>query len=229
RIRASGFDDLLGADEYHRGGHLLHHLDDRRASVRKVRHRRGDPKRTHRNQPGIHALHGEAHSKPRACSRITSVFRLAAVLSLVVASPGDSSDSEVRQVADWYLRALTGSGDDRARGLLLGGVTMDAEIFTLDSAKVVSKEPVRREEGDLQTAAALMRELDQAGRRARAKLLNTDTHSSGMRVVELSRAEASRLLEPTREKADKFLRTYPVLSAMARVGKEIYWHPKNPI
>src|SRR5262249_31921171 len=103
------------------------------------------------------------------------------------------------------------------------------EIFTLDSAKVVSKEPVRREEGDLQTAAALMRELDQAGRRARAKLLNTDTHSSGMRVVELSRAEASRLLEPTREKADKFLRTYPVLSAMARVGKEIYWHPKNPI
>lgn len=157
------------------------------------------------------------------------MFPLVAALSLVVASPGESSDSEIRNVADSYLRALTGSGDDRARELLLGGVSMDAQIFTLDSARVVSREPVRLEEGDLETATKLMRELDLAGRRARAKLLNTETRSSGIGVVELSQAEASKLLEPTREKAEKFLRTYPVLSAMARVGKEVYWHPRNPI
>lgn len=154
---------------------------------------------------------------------------LVAALSLVVSSASESSDAEVRAVADSYLRALTGRGDDHARELLLGGVSMDAEIFTLDSARVVSREPVRREEGDLGTVAKLMRDLDQEGRLARAKLLNTDTHASGMAVMTLSQAEASKLLEPTREKAEKFLRTYPVLSSMARVGKEIYWHPKNPI
>jgi hypothetical protein len=154
---------------------------------------------------------------------------LVAALSLVVASPGVSSDDEVRAVADSYLRALTGNGDDRARELLLGGASMDAAIFTLDSARVVSREPVRREEGNLEVAAKLMRELDQAGRRARAKLLSTETHSSGMGVVELSQAEAAKLLEPTREKAQKFLRTCPVLSSIARVGKEVYWHPRNPI
>ena len=157
------------------------------------------------------------------------MFPLVAALSLVVASAGQSSNAEVQAVVDSYLRALTGSGDDRARELLLGGVSMDAEIFTLDSAKVVSSEPVRQEQGDLETAAKLMRELDQAGHRARARMLSTETHASGMGVVALSRAEASKLLEPTRERAEKFLQTYPVLSAMARVGKEIYWHPKNPI
>ena len=122
---------------------------------------------------------------------------LVAALSLVVSSARESSDAEVRAVADSYLRALTGSGDDRARELLLGGVSMDAEIFTLDSARVVSREPVRQEEGDLGTVAKLMRDLDQEGRLARAKLLNTDTHASGMAVMALSPVSYTHLTLPT--------------------------------
>lgn len=158
------------------------------------------------------------------------MFQLAAALSLSVLAMGESSEAEVRTVADSYLRALTGSGDDRARELLLGGASMDAQIFSLDSARIVSKDPLRREEGNLATALGLMRELDQAGRQARNRMIKgVKTHGDEMGYLELSQAEASRLLAPTQEKAKRFLKACPVLAYLTRVGKEVYWHPKNPM
>jgi len=159
------------------------------------------------------------------------VFQLAVALSLSVLAAGESSEADVRTVADSYLRALTGSGDDRARELLLGGATMDAQIFSLDSARIVSKDPLRREEGNLATALELMRELDRAGRQARTRMMKggAKSHGDEMGYTELSQAEASKLLAPTREKAQKFLKACPVLAYLTRVGKELYWHPRNPM
>jgi hypothetical protein len=158
------------------------------------------------------------------------VFQLAVALSLSVLAAGESPDADVRTVADSYLRALTGSGDDRARELLLGGATMDAQIFSLDSARIVSKEPMRREEGNLANALGLMRELDRAGRQARNRMMKgAKSHGDEMGYQEVSQAEASKLLAPTREKAQKFLKACPVLAYLTRVGKELYWHPRNPM
>jgi hypothetical protein len=158
------------------------------------------------------------------------MFQLAAALSLSVLAIGESPEAEVRTVADSYLRALTGSGDDRARELLLGGASMDAQIFTLDSARIVSKDPLRHEQGNLATAVGLMRELDQAGRQARTRMSKgVKAHGDEMGYLELSQAEASKLLARTQEKAKKFLKACPVLAYLTRVGKEVYWHPKNPM
>lgn len=158
------------------------------------------------------------------------MFQLAVTLSLLFLAAGDSSEAEVRSVADSYLHALTGSGDDRARELLLGGATMDAQIFSLESARIVSEDPIRREEGNLATAVGLMRELDQAGLQARTRMTKgVKSHGDEMGYRELSHAEASKLLAPTREKAQKFLKSCPVIAYLTRVGKEVYWHPKNPM
>jgi hypothetical protein len=36
-------------------------------------------------------------------------------------------------------------------------------------------------------------------------------------------------MAPTKDKAAKFTKAHPVLAYVARVGKEVYWHPKNPL
>ncbi len=50
-----------------------------------------------------------------------------------------------------------------------------------------------------------------------------------MTVVELTRDEAARLLAPTKERTEAFKKTLPLLAYVARVGREVYWHPKNPV
>ena len=41
--------------------------------------------------------------------------------------------------------------------------------------------------------------------------------------------KAEKLLAPTREKAAAFKKAHDVLAYTLRVGKEVYWHPKNPM
>ena len=36
-------------------------------------------------------------------------------------------------------------------------------------------------------------------------------------------------MKPTQDKSNRFTKTYPVLAKVMRVGKEVYWHPKNPM
>lgn len=136
---------------------------------------------------------------------------------------------EVMKVATAYLDALTGSGDEAGRDLLLGGATMNAQLFLLENWKVAEREPVRTEEGDLASAQKLIGDLDKAGREALTKMMSGAVAGDDVTVSELSQDEATKLMAPTRERAQKFLKAHPVLAYATRVGKEVYWHPKNPM
>jgi hypothetical protein len=140
-----------------------------------------------------------------------------------VALEGPSSAAEA------YLGALAGTGDERARELLLGGATMDAQLSSLENWRIVSKESLLTEEGDLRTASQLIGDLDKAAREASRKILNGRGKRSDFSVSELSQADAAKLLSPTKDRAERLSRAYPLLAYVARVGKEVYWHPKNPI
>lgn len=138
-------------------------------------------------------------------------------------------DAEPKKVAETYLNALTGAGDEAGKDLLLGGVTMNAQLFTLDNWELKAKDPVKREESDLAHAVHGMNDLDKAGRSALTKLMGMDQVGDDLKMTEVSQADATKMLGPTREKAAAFTKAHPVLSYVMRVGKEVYWHPKNPM
>lgn len=149
---------------------------------------------------------------------------------VVLAAPAlAQDDTEARKVAETYLNALSGQGDEAGKELLLGGVTMNAQLFTLDNWTLKSKDPVRKEENDLGHAVQMMSALDAAGRKALTKLMGAEAVGDDLQVTEVSQTEATKLLAPTREKALAFQKAHPVLAYAARVGKEVYWHPKNPM
>lgn len=135
----------------------------------------------------------------------------------------------VQKVAEAYLHAVSGQGDDAGRELLLGGATMNAQLFLLENWKIVSREKVRREEADLATARKLMADLDKAGREALTRVLSSSDDADGLGMTELTQDDAAKLMAPTRERAKKLSQAHPVMSYVARVGKEVYWHPQNPL
>ncbi|MBX7097904.1 MAG: hypothetical protein K1X89_09340 [Myxococcaceae bacterium] len=148
---------------------------------------------------------------------------------LLLAAPAFADDdAEVRKVAETYLNALTGAGDEAGKELLLGGVTMNAQLFTLDNWELKDKE-VRHEEKDLGHAVQMMNELDKAGRHALTKLMGAEAVGDDLKMVEVSKEDAEKLMKPTLQKAQDFLKAHPVLAYATRVGKEVYWHPKNPM
>lgn len=133
---------------------------------------------------------------------------------------------EPAKIARAYLKALDGSAPGDARAYLLGIVTLDAELATIPNWKLEKRDPVQREEADLAAARADMRKLDKAGRKALDKLLNQQGGDDGF--AQVGRAEAEKIMAPTKAIATKFKKDFPVFSYMARVDKEVYWHPKNP-
>src|SRR5688500_13834676 len=109
----------------------------------------------------------------------------ALILPLAVcltAAPALATDDEVKKVAETYLNALTGAGDEAGKDLLLGGVTMTAQLFNLDNWTVVSKDAVKKEESDLGHAVQMMNELDKAGRTALNKMLNAEVVGDDLRM-----------------------------------------------
>ncbi|HEY8208497.1 MAG TPA: hypothetical protein VIG99_13495 [Myxococcaceae bacterium] len=152
-----------------------------------------------------------------------------AVWSLAFAAQADEPKDEVRQAAERYLDALAGKGNQDDRELLLGGATSNAQLFNLENWKVVSRSPPQAEQGDLRTAVAMMQDLDKAGRLSLSRIINSGRGGEGLQVHQISEAEAKKILEPTREKAQALLKASPVLAYIARVDKDVYWHPKNPI
>jgi hypothetical protein len=177
------------------------------------------------------------HKHPSQSSKIQANFFFmnvsgTAVLLLLLSTnsiSNSSEEAEATKVAAAYLSALAGTGDDHARELLLGGVTMDAEISSLENWRIISKETLKHEEANLERALHLMNELDEAGRHAARKIMKTQGRGNEMTVSELSQSEALKLLAPTKEKAQNFSAACPLLAYIARVGKDAYWHPKNPI
>ncbi len=150
-------------------------------------------------------------------------------LCLLVAFNAYAEADEVDRVATTYLNALTGKGDEAGKDLLLGGVTMNAQLFTLENAELKGAPEVKKEEGDLGKAVQMMNELDKAGRKALTKLMGAEAVGDDLKVTEVSKEDAEKLLKPTLEKAQAFLKAAPVLAYVCRVGKEVYWHPKNPM
>ncbi len=160
-------------------------------------------------------------------------MRRAALLCLLLPAVACAQDTPppVQKTAESYLNALSATGDDAGRELLLGGVTLDARLSSVDTWRIVSRDYAKKETGALKTAATLMADLDKAGRRSLAELLKKTGASGGdeMTVVELTRDEAARLLAPTKERTENFKKTLPLLAYVARVGRDVYWHPKNPV
>jgi hypothetical protein len=156
-------------------------------------------------------------------------MRTLLVWALLVAVPAFAQDDEdAKKVATTYLNALTGKGDEAGKDLLLGGVTMNAQLFTLENAELKNIE-AKNEDGDLGKALQLMNELDKSGRKALTKLMGAEAVGDDLKVTEVSKEDAEKLLKPTLEKAQAFLKAAPVLAYTCRVGKEVYWHPKNPM
>jgi hypothetical protein len=145
------------------------------------------------------------------------------------ATPVVAQDEDAKKVAETYLNALTGKGDEAGKDLLLGGVTMNAQLFTLENWNLKSKDPVKKEEADVGHAVGMMNDLDKAGRKALTKLMGAEQVGDDLKMTEVSKEDAEKMLKPTREKAAAFLKAHPVLAYAMRVGKEVYWHPKNPM
>lgn len=156
-------------------------------------------------------------------------MRFLMACAVLLAAPAFADDEdEVKKVATTYLNALTGKGDEAGKDLLLGGVTMNAQLFTLENAELKNME-TKKEDGDLGKAIQLMNELDKSGRKALTKLMGAEAVGDDLKVTEVSKEDAEKLLKPTLEKAQAFLKAAPVLAYTCRVGKEVYWHPKNPM
>jgi hypothetical protein len=75
--------------------------------------------------------------------------------------------------------------------------------------------------------------IDKAGREALASMLGggpgaTAGDPDGMGMQEISAEDAQKILAPTKAKAAAFNNSHPVFAYVARVDKQVYWHPKNP-
>jgi len=138
--------------------------------------------------------------------------------------PGGAKD-EPRKIAESYLKALEGSGSGDAREYLLGGVTLTAEIFTIPNWKFASREEVKIEEENLADAVKEMKELDRQGRKALDKLMDMTDNTE---VRQITREQAEKIMKPTNKQAKRFKKKFPLFAYVARVDKEVYWHPKNP-
>lgn len=164
------------------------------------------------------------------CATTDCMFRtLTCCVALFAVNALAQDDADAKRVAQTYLNALTGTGDEAGKDLLLGGVTMNAQLFSLENWEFKSKDPVKKEESDLAHAVAMMNDLDKAGRSALTKLMGMDQVGDDLQMTEVSQADATKLLGPTREKAAAFNKAHGVLAYVLRVGKEVYWHPKNPM
>lgn len=131
---------------------------------------------------------------------------------------------EPRRIAEAYLKALQGTGSDKAKDYLLGGVTLTAEAFSVPNWKILRREPMQREEGDLAAAVAEMRALDKVGQETQRRIME----SQGDEIELITREQAQKLLAPTRKQTELFKKKFPLFAYVARVDKEVYWHPKSP-
>lgn len=144
-------------------------------------------------------------------------------LAPVTSIDGPGALDEARKVAEAYLKALEGKGDGFARNYLLGGLTLTANDFSIPNWKIKKRDAARIEELDVDGAVAAMRELERKGAEALNGVIVSEDNS-----VALTQEQATKMLEPTKLQAQKFMDTYPLFSYVARARKDLFWHPENP-
>jgi hypothetical protein len=154
-----------------------------------------------------------------------SLFLLATIPA--VPASAEEPPPDVMEVATKYLNALAGKGGDADKDLLLGGISMEAELLELTSWEIRSKDGVRREQGNLATVTREVRELDALASHALDKVMAAG--GAGETVVALTREQAAKLMKPTQDKALRCEKAFPVLAYVLRMNKEIYWQPANPM
>lgn len=132
---------------------------------------------------------------------------------------------EPRRVAIAYLKALEGRGDDAAREYLLGELTLTAEDFRIPNWRIKEREPPLVEVGALAEAVREMKALDKAGRETLNSVVNLDGDDE---IAALSQEQAERMMAPTKKRARAIRKKFPVFAYVARVGKDVFWHPSNP-
>jgi hypothetical protein len=135
--------------------------------------------------------------------------------------PGPLDDA--RKVAEAYLNALAGKGNDDARNYLLGGLTLTAQDVTVPNWRIVSRDEARVEEKPVAAAVRAMWDLDKVG----AESLNTVVVAEGENLA-LTQDQAQKLFGPTRAAIVKLQDDYPLFAYVARAEKDVYWHPENP-
>ncbi len=155
---------------------------------------------------------------------------LVIALPVLLLSPAQQGgpDDDAKKVAVAYLKALDGSGNQSARELLLGGLTLTAEEVSIPNWKIQDR-LVQREELDVKGAVERMKALDKSGAEALTRIMNlAESGGDDMAMATVSQEQANKLMAPTQVAARKFKERYPVFSYCARAGKEVYWHPANP-
>lgn len=130
---------------------------------------------------------------------------------------------EPRKVAEAYLNALSGKGGEDSRDLLLGGATLTARDFNIPNWRIVNRDEARVEEKSIFGAMKAMWMLDKIGAEALNMVVVQEDDS-----LNLTQEQAAKMLAPTREAAVRFQDDFPLFSYVARVDKDVFWHPENP-
>jgi len=159
-------------------------------------------------------------------------FASLCLLSELLAWPAWAQETppEVMDVATKYLNALAGKGADADKDLLLGGISMEAELLELTGWEIHSRDPARKEQGNLANVTKQVRELDSLASHALDKVAGgAGAGGAGETVVAVSREQAAKLMKPTQDKAAQCEKAFPVLAYVLRMNKEIYWQPLNPM
>lgn len=138
---------------------------------------------------------------------------------------GKPSRDPAKRVAISYLKALEGKGDANAREFLLGGATLTAEDFQIPNWRIQRREPVRRERADIAGAKREMRGVRDLGRDALERVMNL---GGGAEMEAVSERAAEKMMGPTRLRAARFQKRFPVFAYLSRVDKDLFWHPANP-
>jgi len=175
------------------------------------------------------------HPSPSFHTLTTLLFAFSAA-PLALAQSVPATDSGVRvsravpsaaeRVAVAYLEALAGRGDPADLDLLLGGATLTAEDFRIPNWRITKREPVRHEVGDLAAAKREVDRVQSVGHDALNHVMALDGETDG--VTRINEAQAESLMAPTKVRAARFQRRFPVFAYLARADKEVFWHPSNP-
>ena len=154
----------------------------------------------------------------------------AVTLTACATTPAGSAEHEAntRELAEKYLNALSGTGDESGRALLLGGVTANAQLFVLENWKILGERPARHEEAELELANQLATELDTLSKDALKDLLGSECAADAACVESLTPEQSAALMKPTKDSVDKFTAQLPVLAKLLNVGEPIFINPKNP-